>query len=72
MWVALKRFCFLSGLLALTVLSACSAFRKPDKFEGYYINNIPGSAEIDHANYDLTFSLGFLTELKKPRKIKVK
>ncbi len=70
MWVALKRFGFLSGLLALTVLSACSAFRKPDKFEGYYINNIPGSAEIDHANYDLTFSLGFFNRIEKTEKDK--
>ncbi|ALA30751.1 DUF31 family protein [Mycoplasmoides pneumoniae] len=58
MLVAFKRFGFIFSIGGLAFLSACAAF-KPDKFEGFYVNNIPSSAEIHRTNYDLSFALTF-------------
>ncbi|WP_374865266.1 DUF31 family putative serine protease [Mycoplasmoides pneumoniae] len=58
MIVAFKRLGFLASIASLTVLSACAAVPL-EKWDQFYVSNIPSSGLIHRANYDLTFALTF-------------
>ncbi|GAB1886996.1 DUF31 family protein [Mycoplasmoides pneumoniae] len=60
MLVVFKRLGFIVSIFSLTFLSACAAF---DKWQEFYINNIPSSTEIHRFNYDLNFSLTFTNRI---------